>query len=73
MTTVDMHTHFVSESWPDLADRFGTPDWPWMRHTSPGKAMKAWLPFYSTVPAKTSRFWYTRRICLGASVCAGTC
>lgn len=39
MTTVDMHTHFVPESWPDLADHFGTPDWPWMKHTSPGNAM----------------------------------
>ena len=25
-------------SWPDLAARFGTPNWPWIKHTEPGKA-----------------------------------
>src|SRR3546814_9019658 len=39
MTVVDMHSHFVPESWPDLAERFGTANWPWMKHTGPGKAM----------------------------------
>lgn len=39
MTVVDMHTHFVPESWPDLSERFGTPDWPWLRHTGAGKGM----------------------------------
>jgi len=39
MTVVDMHTHFLPEQWPDLDKRFGTPDWPWIKHTSPGKAM----------------------------------
>lgn len=39
MTVVDMHTHFLPKAWPDLAKKFGTPDWPWMRHTEPGKAM----------------------------------
>lgn len=39
MTVVDMHTHFLPKQWPDLAKRFGTPDWPWMKHTTPGKAM----------------------------------
>ncbi len=41
MTTpvIDIHSHFLPESWPDLAERFGTPDWPWMRRTEPGKAM----------------------------------
>jgi aminocarboxymuconate-semialdehyde decarboxylase len=34
-----MHTHFLPEQWPDFAKRFGTPDWPWMRHTEAGKAM----------------------------------
>ena len=34
-----MHSHFLPETWPDLAERFGTPDWPWMRHTEAGKAM----------------------------------
>jgi aminocarboxymuconate-semialdehyde decarboxylase len=36
---VDMHSHFLPESWPDLAERFGTPDWPAMRHLGNGKAM----------------------------------
>ena len=31
MTIVDMHSHFFPEQWPDLAERFGTPDWPWLR------------------------------------------
>ncbi len=39
MAVVDMHTHFLPKQWPDLAKRFGTPDWPWMRHTQAGKAM----------------------------------
>lgn len=39
MTIVDIHTHFLPKTWPDLAKRFGTPDWPWMRHTEAGKAM----------------------------------
>jgi aminocarboxymuconate-semialdehyde decarboxylase len=38
MQTVDIHTHFFPESWPDLSARFGTPDWPWIKHTEPGKA-----------------------------------
>jgi aminocarboxymuconate-semialdehyde decarboxylase len=38
MRTIDVHTHFFPESWPDLAERFGTPDWPWIRHTEQGKA-----------------------------------
>jgi aminocarboxymuconate-semialdehyde decarboxylase len=36
---IDIHSHFLPETWPDLAARFGTPDWPWMRHTVAGKAM----------------------------------
>ena len=39
MQTVDIHTHFFPESWPDLAARYGTPDWPWIKHTESGKAM----------------------------------
>lgn len=39
MTVIDIHSHFFPETWPDLAQRFGTPDWPWLRHTGPGKAM----------------------------------
>lgn len=39
MTVIDMHTHFLPKQWPDLAERFGTPNWPWMKHTEAGKAM----------------------------------
>jgi aminocarboxymuconate-semialdehyde decarboxylase len=35
---IDMHAHFLPRSWPDLAARFGTPDWPWMRHQGGGRA-----------------------------------
>jgi len=35
---IDVHAHFFPESWPDLPARFGTPDWPWIKHTEPGKA-----------------------------------
>lgn len=52
MTTVDMHTHFFPENWVDLAEKYGTPDWPSIRHTEPGKAMlmlgdKPFRPIYS--------------------------
>lgn len=36
---IDMHSHFLPETWPDLAERYGSPDWPWMRHNAAGKAM----------------------------------
>lgn len=39
MRKVDIHSHFLPKSWPDLAERFGTPDWPWMRHSGDGRAM----------------------------------
>ena len=39
MGTIDIHTHFLPRAWPDLAARFGSPDWPWMRHGADGKAM----------------------------------
>ncbi|HLY53647.1 MAG TPA: amidohydrolase family protein [Steroidobacteraceae bacterium] len=39
MGTIDIHSHFLPRTWPDLAARFGTPDWPWMRHGAAGKAM----------------------------------
>ncbi len=39
MPVVDIHTHFLPRSWPDLAQRFGSPDWPWMRHSGHGRAM----------------------------------
>ena len=38
MQVVDIHNHFFPSSWPDLAARYGTPDWPWIKHTEPGKA-----------------------------------
>jgi aminocarboxymuconate-semialdehyde decarboxylase len=31
--TIDVHSHFFPETWPDLAARFGG-DWPWMRRDS---------------------------------------
>jgi len=39
MTVVDIHSHFFPETWPDLAERFGTADWPWLKHLGAGKAM----------------------------------
>ena len=36
---IDIHTHFLPRSWPDLAARFGSSDWPWMKHTGAGRAM----------------------------------
>ena len=39
MQTIDIHAHFFPESWPDLAVRFGSPDWPWIKHLGDGKAM----------------------------------
>jgi aminocarboxymuconate-semialdehyde decarboxylase len=39
MQAIDIHTHFFPKSWPDLTARFGTPDWPWIKHTEPGKAV----------------------------------
>jgi aminocarboxymuconate-semialdehyde decarboxylase len=38
MQAIDIHNHFFPESWPDLAARYGTPNWPWIKHTEPGKA-----------------------------------
>ena len=35
---IDIHNHFFPEAWPDLAARYGTPNWPWIKHTEPGKA-----------------------------------
>jgi aminocarboxymuconate-semialdehyde decarboxylase len=36
---IDMHSHFFPREWEDLGRRFGTPDWPWMKHLGGGKAM----------------------------------
>ncbi len=38
MPVIDIHNHFFPRTWPDLAARFGTPNWPWIKHTEPGKA-----------------------------------
>ncbi|MGH9495486.1 MAG: tryptophan 2,3-dioxygenase family protein [Candidatus Sulfotelmatobacter sp.] len=38
MPVIDIHNHFFPRTWPDLARRYGTPDWPWIKHTEPGKA-----------------------------------
>ena len=38
MPVVDLHTHFFPENWPDLTQRCGTPDWPWMRRDGPDRA-----------------------------------
>ena len=35
---IDIHNHFFPESWPDLSARYGTADWPWIKHTEAGKA-----------------------------------
>ncbi|MGB8579488.1 MAG: tryptophan 2,3-dioxygenase family protein [Candidatus Sulfotelmatobacter sp.] len=38
MQVIDIHNHFFPSSWPDLAARYGTPNWPWIKHTERGKA-----------------------------------
>jgi aminocarboxymuconate-semialdehyde decarboxylase len=38
MPVIDIHNHFFPSSWPDLAARYGTANWPWIKHTEPGKA-----------------------------------
>jgi aminocarboxymuconate-semialdehyde decarboxylase len=38
MQVIDIHNHFFPQAWPDLAARFGTPNWPWIKHTEAGKA-----------------------------------
>ncbi len=39
MRMIDIHTHFLPRTWPDLAARFGSPDWPWLKHSGSGRAM----------------------------------
>jgi len=36
--TIDIHTHWFPEKWPDLGKRFGGQDWPSIRHSGNGKA-----------------------------------
>jgi aminocarboxymuconate-semialdehyde decarboxylase len=38
MQVIDIHNHFFPREWPDLAARFGSPDWPRIKHTGEGKA-----------------------------------
>ena len=38
MQVIDIHNHFFPSEWPDLAARFGTPDWPSIKHIGAGKA-----------------------------------
>jgi aminocarboxymuconate-semialdehyde decarboxylase len=38
MPVIDIHNHFFPRDWPDLAARYGTPDWPRIKHTKPGEA-----------------------------------
>src|ERR1700704_1869219 len=38
MQVIDIHNHFFPHSWPDLAARFGTPNWPSIKHTEQGRA-----------------------------------
>jgi aminocarboxymuconate-semialdehyde decarboxylase len=38
MQVIDIHNHFFPYAWPDLAARYGTPNWPSIKHTEPGKA-----------------------------------
>ena len=38
MSVIDIHNHFFPRAWPDFAERFGSPNWPWIKHTEPGKA-----------------------------------
>jgi aminocarboxymuconate-semialdehyde decarboxylase len=52
MPVIDIHSHFFPETWPDLEKKFGTPNWPWMKHLGDGKAMimvgeKEFRPVYS--------------------------
>jgi aminocarboxymuconate-semialdehyde decarboxylase len=39
MPRVDVHTHFLPDGWPDLAARFGSGGWPWLRRDGPHRAM----------------------------------
>jgi aminocarboxymuconate-semialdehyde decarboxylase len=38
MQVIDIHNHFFPRTWPDLSARYGTPEWPWIKHTGDGQA-----------------------------------
>src|SRR5579863_1549053 len=38
MPVIDIHNNFFPREWPDLAARYGSPNWPRIKHTEPGKA-----------------------------------
>jgi aminocarboxymuconate-semialdehyde decarboxylase len=38
MPVIDIHNHFFPREWPDLSARYGSPNWPRIEHTEPGKA-----------------------------------
>ena len=38
MIAIDVHSHFFPQQWPDLAAKFGTPDWPRIEHLGEGRA-----------------------------------
>lgn len=39
MTTIDIHTHFVPQSWSNPSKEFGTGPWPWVRPVDAERAM----------------------------------
>lgn len=58
MKVIDIHSHFFPRTWPDLQQKFGGNDWPWLKHELEAKkgdfqkAMlmkgdKAFRPIYS--------------------------
>ena len=52
MSVVDMHSHFLPKTWPDLAQKFGTPDWPWLKQLCEDRAIvmvgdKEFRPVYN--------------------------
>jgi aminocarboxymuconate-semialdehyde decarboxylase len=60
MNVVDIHSHFLPSGWEDLGDKFGGPDWPWMKLLGDGKAMlmkgeKEFRPVYEACWEPTVR------------------
>lgn len=38
MPVIDIHNHFFPRTWPDLAARYGSPNWPSIKHSENGEA-----------------------------------